>query len=312
MKHFAAALLCSVSTAAFAADKFDPSAHVMEAAYSPMKRTELVIQAGNVSNITFQSMESIDHVVKADTAPFDYPVVKEGSSTDAGYTNNLPIIGKKVGTGNLVVITRAAPPQDKERVYNIYVRVVEADEPAVAYQLTFTYGPQDRVVPPPDPAAPKVLSWKEKKAAQDAEIAAARLRSDVGYGPRNDKYLAQGRARAIGPVRAFDNGALTAFSYPGNMAQPSFFRVTGNNVGMTAAACAGRPMTSAELQAPEEAVNTRVVNGLLIVDHTAPHWRVRSGEAVIDIYNCGYTIPTLDPTGTGTGSPDVVRRIVQR
>jgi type IV secretory pathway VirB9-like protein len=308
---YLAALLCTIPVTAFALSEPQPSAkdgHVRTVAYDPMNRTELVIRAGDVTNITFQPMETIDHAIKAETAPFDYPMPKQGD--DAGYSNNLPIIGKKAGGANLVVITRAAPPDDKERAYNIYVRVVDADDPAVTYQLTFTYGAAFQVAKAPDPNAPRQLSWKEKKAAADAEIAAARLRSDVSYGPQNVNYKAQGKYGQISPVTARDNGSLTAFRYPVNMQQPAFYRVLDNRPGV-AAACSGQRMDGADLKAPEEAVNTRVVNDEVIVDHTAPHWRVRSGEMVIDLYNCGYD-PVGTSTGTGTGSPDVVRRIVAR
>jgi type IV secretory pathway VirB9-like protein len=290
--------------------------HVRTVAYDPANRIHLTLQQGSVTNITFGPMEMIDHVVKADTAPFDYPAHKDDNSGE--FLNNLPLIGKTPGSGTLVVITRGAPPNDRERAYNFAIRTVAApfagvDDAAATFQLTISYTAQDRIAGPAAPVdstAPKVMSWKEKKAAADAELQAARLRSDVGYGPQNTSYLAQGTAKSLAPVTAIDNGALTAFRYPVNMAQPAVFKVLDGHEGLPAP-CGGQKAATAELEASEEAVNTRVVNDMLVIDHTAPHWRLRSGEAVIDVFNCGWN-PLGTSPGTGTQSPDVVRRIVAR
>jgi type IV secretion system protein VirB9 len=291
--------------------------HVRTVAYDPQNRIHLTIQQGGVTNITFGPMELIDHVVSADSAPFDYPQKKKEGAAEAGdFLNNLPIIGKTPGTGSLVVITRGAPPNDKERAYNFAVRTVAAppggDDPAVTYQLNISYAAQFQAPIPVDLSTPKAtsLSWKEKKALADYELATARLRADVGYGPQNRNYIAQGRERAIVPLEAFDNGQLTAFRFPGNMAQPAIFKVIGQQNGLPPATCQN-PRAATDLEAMEEAVNTRVVNDLVIIDHTAPHWRIRSGEAVADIDNCGYTVP-ITPSLSGTQSPDVVRRIVAK
>lgn len=294
--------------------------HVRTVAYDPQNRVQLIIQEGGATNITFDSMEFIQHTVKADTAPFGYPKLeKEG---EGPVTNNLPLVGLKPGVGTLVVITRHAPPDDKERAYNFSIKVVPApsdgDDPNVTYQLTFTYGPEIRPVAPRETTAmmvssavtatPRQLTWKERKAQKDAEALREKLRADVTYGPKNIQYWAQGRNNGLAPVVAFDNGQLTAFRYPGNMAQPAVFRVVDNRLGQPAV-CSGERATTAELEAPEQQENTTTRDDMLVVQETAPHWRLRSGESVIDVWNCGYNPIGYNP-GTGTNTPEVVRRVI--
>jgi hypothetical protein len=79
-------------------------------------------------------------------------------------------------------------------------------------------------------------------------------------------YLAQGAAHSLSPVAAFDNGALTAFRYPGNMSQPAVFKVIDNHEGQPEACIPGGHATKAELEAPEQAVNTRVVDAITTTD----------------------------------------------
>jgi type IV secretion system protein VirB9 len=311
------ALLCSFTTSAWALS--DPTTSPKDGAdrtvaYDPHNRVPLVIQQGGLAVITFDPMESIEQVVKVDSAPFGYSCDNAGSDQkqqcEASYSNNLPLVGKTTGSGDLVVLTRGAPPSnDKERAYLFAVRVVAGDDPQITKHLTFSY-PAQYQTPVPADNKPRVLSWKERKAQHDAEIIRARLRGDVTFGPQNTRYLAQGTAHSLAPVAAFDNGMLTAFRYPGNMSQPAVFKVIDNHESTPEVCVPGGHATKDELEAPEQAVNSRVVDDLLTVDETAPHWRLRSGGAVLDVWNCAY-----DPVGhnpeTGTESPDVIRRIIQ-
>jgi type IV secretion system protein VirB9 len=320
MKPLLVALLCSVAVPAWALS--DPTVSPKDGedrtvAYDPHNRVPLVIQQGGLAVITFNPMESIEQVVKVDTAPFSYACDNAGNEQkqqcEASYSNNLPLVGKAPGSGDLVVLTKGAPPNDKERAYLFAVKVVAGDDPQISKHLTFTYSgqyqtPEPAADPPPD--APRPLTWKEKNAQHAAEIIRARLHADVTFGPQNTMYLAQGTAHSLSPVAAFDNGTLTAFRYPGNMSQPAVFKVIDNHEGQPEACIPGGHATKAELEAPEQAVNTRVVDDLLTVDDTAPHWRLRNGEAVLDVWDCAYN-PIGNKTNTGTDSPDVVRRVIR-
>ena len=69
------ALLCSAAAPAWALS--DPTASPKDGAdrtvaYDPHNRVPLVIQQGGLAVITFDPMESIEQVVKVDSAPFGY------------------------------------------------------------------------------------------------------------------------------------------------------------------------------------------------------------------------------------------------
>jgi len=329
-----ALLLCSVAMPAWALSEPTPSAkdaQVRTETYDPGNRIKLVLQAGGITNITFDTMEVIERAVRTDQAPFTYPLVKDG---DNPMTNNLELIGLKPGTGTLTVVTRhgigaEASPGDVERAYNFAIEVVPApadgkDDPHVTYQLTFNYPAGNSRVPPQivprtvadpalptdTPSAPRPLTPKQKKDQQDAIIMTARMQASIEIGPQNTRYVIKGRARNIAPLWIVDNSQLTGFRYPGNMPQPAVFKVTDGVQG-TPAVCSGGQPTSGELQAPEESVNTSMRNDYLTVQETWPHWRLRQGDAVLDIWNCAY-----DPVGfhppTGTESSDLIRTVIRR
>src|SRR5215831_18329892 len=127
-------LLCSVAQSTFAMS--DLIGNVKETsdksvAYDPHNRVPLTISRNSVVVITFDPMESIEQVVKTSTAPFTYPCeapdMDKKQECDSTYTNNLPLIGRSLGTGDLVVLTRGAVPNDKERAYLFAVTVVDGE-----------------------------------------------------------------------------------------------------------------------------------------------------------------------------------------
>ena len=239
--------------------------------YSPQSQTSLVIQQGRVTNITFSVMERIKRIVAVEPGPIS--TLGKDSSNQEPLVNNLPIFGKSTGTTNMVVITLS--PDGMERSYLFTIRVVPTpqdgtNDPAATFSLTFKY-PKDQAPPvvPTSSSAPQVaaISWRQKQAAKDKEIAEAKLNSDAFFGPQNLKYLAQGTSRDIVPVAASDN------------------------------------------EAPEQTVQATINGDLIVVQRTAAHFRLREGRDVIEIYNCGYD-PIGQNPGTGTSSPDVVRRVI--
>jgi type IV secretion system protein VirB9 len=117
-----------------------------------------------------------------------------------------------------------------------------------------------------------------------------------------------GRDKDIAPTEVHDNTRLTALRYPGNMGHPAVFKVNDGVQGKPSI-CQGQRPTSAELQAPEQTVDTTVVDDMIVVQQTAPHFRLRSGDEVLDLYNCDYD-PIGSNPGTGTTSPDVVRHVI--
>jgi type IV secretory pathway VirB9-like protein len=278
--------------------------------YSPQSRTSLVIQQGRVTNITFNVMERIKRIVAVEPGPIS--TLGKDNANQEPLVNNLPIFGNSPGTTNLVVITLS--PDGMERSYLFTVRVVPTppdggEDPAATFGLTFSYpkgvAPAEAVR---QAATPQValVSWKQKQTAKDKETVEERLNSDVFFGPQNLKYLAQGTSRDIAPVSASDNGRLTAFRYPGNLGVPSVFVVQDAKPGIPDVCTTGR---STDNQAPEQTVQATIDGDVVVVQRTAAHFRLRAGTDVIEIYNCGYD-PIGQKPGTGTSSPDVVRRVI--
>jgi len=327
----AALLLCTVSLPAWALSDPTPSPRdtmVRTVAYDPLNRVPLTIQQGGIVVVTFDPSETIEQVVKTGDAPFTYAC--DNTSNDqkqqceASYTNNLPLVGRTSGAADLVVLTRQKP-DDRERSYIFAVTVTtDGKDPTITKHLTFTYGAGDR---PSEPKADRPLldrehvasddrpparpmTWKEKKAKAENDIYIAALQSDPAFGDQNYRYVVQGRDRNIAPVAASDNYHITGFRYPGNMPQPSIFKVEDGVQGPPAV-CTGGHSSGAELTAPEQAVNTVVRQDVIVVHETWPHWRLRSGEQVVDIWNCAYNAIGYNP-GTGTDDPNVVRRVIRR
>ena len=164
--------------------------------HSPESQTSLVIQQGRVTNITFSVMERIKRIVAVEPGPIS--TLGKDSSNQEPLVNNLPIFGKSTGTTNMVVITLS--PDGMERSYLFTIHVVPtpqdgANDPAATFSLTFKY-PKDQAPPmaPKSSSTPQVaaISWRQKQAAKDKEIAEAKRNSDAFFGPQNLKYLAQG------------------------------------------------------------------------------------------------------------------------
>ena len=76
------------------------------------------------------------------------------------------------------------------------------------------------------------------------------------------------------------------------MGHPAVFKVNDGVQGKPSI-CRGQRPTKAELQAPEQTVDTTVMDDMVVVQQTAPHFRLRSGEEVLELYNCDY-----DPIGS--------------
>lgn len=304
-------LLCStVSAAALGlpeAGKADE--HMRTVAYDAMNRTMMVLTVGRVSNIQFNAMETIKRVI---FGALDGPVetITEKEAGPAALVNNLPLFGKATGKTNLVVIT-TSQPDGREHPY-LFLLDVRAgvkngdDDPDATYGLQFTYAAQEK-------AAAQVVArqtWQEKRDAKAKEVAENRLNTDVFYGVLNWRYMAQGQFRDIAPIEAHDNGRLTSFRYPGNMRIPSVFIVTNGAQRIADACTTGKPSKDDSL-GTEQVPQTTQMDDLVLVQQTAPHMRLRLGDEVVEIYNCGWDPIGVNP-GTGTTSPEVIRRVVAK
>jgi type IV secretion system protein VirB9 len=307
MRALALFLCTTVSAAALGlpeAGKADE--HMRSVAYDPTNRTMMVLTVGRVSNITFNAMETIKRVI---FGSLDGPVetITEKEAGPTALVNNLPLFGKVPGKTNLVVITNSPDGHEHPYLFLLDVRAAAKggeDDPDATYGLQFTYAAQEK-------AAAAVVArqtWQEKRDAKLKEVAEARLNTDVFYGPQNWRYMAQGQFKDIAPIEAHDNGRISAFRYPGNMRVPSVFIVSNGPQRIADACTTGKPSKEDSL-GTEQVPQTTQMDDMVLVQQTAPHMRLRLGDEVVEIYNCGWDPVGVNP-GTGTTSPEVVRRVV--
>lgn len=128
------------------------------------------------------------------------------------------------------------------------------------------------VIPPVDPAA----------------LVADRLQAQPAI--RNTAYsIAEGAgSRDILPSLIFDDGRFTYLRFAGNREVPAVFQVLGD----------GR----------EALVNARMEGDLLVVDRVARRLTLRSGQAVVAVWNDAFDLNGVPPRG-GTTVPGVIRRL---
>lgn len=278
--------------------KADPN--IKTAPYDPMNQVLLVGTVGRSSTVIFGKDEHVTRFVAeteipAGTHPWKSPDAKELQGNPLG--NVLPLMPIHEGHSTAQVITKS--PDGTQRVYQFYLVALapksdadcltsDCDDPRATYGLTFTYPAQEKKAK----VEARQVAWKARHE-QDLKD---RVKTDIFYGTRNWRYVAQGTRRAktlLAPDEVSDNGAVTAFLYLGNRRVPSIY------------VCTAEPCTEKD----ERQVTPVPMQDLLVVQETARHWRLRFGEnrdAVLDIWNDGYDPIGANP-GTGTTSPDVIR-----
>jgi len=92
------------------------------------------------------------------------------------------------------------------------------------------------------------------------------------------------------------------------MPVPSVFIVSNGPQRIADACTTGKP-SKQDSEGTEQVPQTTHMDDMVLVQQTAPHMRLRSGDEVVEIYNCGWDAIGVNP-GTGTSSPEVVRRVI--
>jgi len=131
-------------------------------------------------------------------------------------------------------------------------------------------------VPPTVPAPPPQLVVKERLQAKPTVL--------------NSSYsIADGEHSAdIVPSLVFDDGRFTYFRFSGNREVPAVFQVLED----------GR----------ETVVNARIEDELLVADRVTRRLMLRSGSAVVGVWNDAFDLEGVSPT-EGTTVPGVRRRL---
>lgn len=268
--------------------------HIRTVPYDQMNRTVLIGEIGRETTITFGADERIGRVVfgQPDAELWNGPDPKDVK--DQALQNNLPLWPMKVGSTNMQVTTDL--PDGSQRIYQfaLYAKVAGSDgtdDPDATFGLIFTY--------PQVVKQEAIAAWKSRKEAAEKTSAKARLAVDVFYGERNWRYVSRPNSVWVEnnwpKPEVSDNGQLTAFLFQGNVPEPAIYIVDIPTCGPGG---------------HERLAPFANQNGLDVVQTTAQHFRLRLGDAVMEVCNLNFD-PIGQNPGTGTTTPDVVRQVIR-
>lgn len=298
--------LLIVAPPAFALDTPPAGAadtHIRIEPYSQFNITNLIGEIGRQTTITFGKDEQVSRIV------FGSPdgEIWEGPSPDeiksSPLKNNLPLWPQKIEPTNMQVTTIL---QDQsQRVYQFRLTAQKpgddgSDGPDVTFGLIFTYPEQAKE----QARAQAVAAAKDRQTVREASVAKARLTVDPFYGKVKWDYIARPnhdwRERGWPRPSVSDNGWLTAFEFKGNVSEPAIYIVDNSDPEDKTKCLPGGSERLAPFTNKDD---------LKLVQTTARHFRLRLGDAVMEVCNLRY-----DPVGqnprTGTTSPDVIREVV--
>jgi type IV secretion system protein VirB9 len=266
-----------------------------QVAYNPLNRTQLVGEIGRETTITFGSEEQIVRVVfgqNPNDEIWDGPAAKEGGGS---LRNNLPLWPMKTDATNLQVTTQL--PDGSQRIYQFALSAVKpaadgSDDSSAIFGLIFTY--------PAEAHKAAIAEARARQVTIAATKAKARLASDVFYGTRNWSYVARPnkawREAGWPKPEVSDNGEVTAFRFDGNVPSPAIYVVDTPKCG---------PGGHKRLAPFTDQGDLKVIK------ETDQHFRLRLGDAVMEVCNKAWN-PVGQVPGTGTTSPDVVREVVSK
>ena len=282
------ALLCEPTSTALAA-ALSPGAadpRLREVWYDPQAVVSVWVKRGVVTDIVLDAGEAITDVASglgADCSKI------ESSWCIAAQPGGRHIFVKPKSTAhapnNLAVVT-------DQRVHSFRFLVLsDRDARVPVYRLTVKTAPvrvktSSTTVPVAMAAAALLQAARQAPRASAKEVVAARL-SAVPE-PVNSNYsIAEGKAsQDIVPDLVFDDGRFTYLKFAGNREIPAVFQVLTDE--------------------SEALVNVRMEGELLVVDRVSRRLVLRSGSAVVGVWNEAFDRDGVPPSG-GTTVPGVER-----
>lgn len=272
------------ASAVSAADTAGADPRLREVQYDPRAVVTVPVKRGVVTLVVLDADESITEVAaglggdcsKPDAAwcvaaqPGGRNLFVKAKST-AGAPNNLAVVtDRRTHSFRFVVLADYDP---KPPVYRLVVK-----GPAVAAQPAGRLALRDTVSLVALPAVPTPPSPQE--------VIAERLQAKPQV--MNSRYsIAEGKgSEDIVPTLVFDDGRFTYMRFPGNREVPAVFHVLGDD--------------------SETLVNARMEEDLLVVDRVSRRLMLRSGSAVVGVWNEAFDLDGVPPDG-GTTVPGVQR-----
>jgi type IV secretion system protein VirB9 len=277
-------MVAAVATsAAYAVDSQPVDPRLREVLYDPRAVVTVPVKRGVVTLVVLDADEAITEVAaglggdctKTEAAwcvaaqPGGRNLfVKAKSSASA--PNNLAVVtDRRTHSFRFVVLADSDP---KAPVYRLVVKA-PATRPAQPTRLALRDVAPLMALPAMPPPSPR-------------EVIAERLQAKAQV--RNSNYsIAEGSgSEDIVPTLVFDDGRFTYFRFPGNREVPVVFHVLGDG--------------------SETLVNARMEDDLLVVDRVSRRLMLRSGSAVVGVWNEAFDLDGVPP-GDGTTVPGVQR-----
>jgi type IV secretion system protein VirB9 len=286
----AAFAVLALASASVAADVQPGDPRLREIVYDSRAVVTVPVKRGVVTLVVLDADESITEVAAGlggDCAKPEAPwcvaaqaggrnlFVKAKSSASAA--NNLAVItDRRMHAFRFVVLPDNDP---KAPVYRLLVKAPAARPAPQGLGVLRDMMPLMALPAVPPPLSPK-------------ELIAERLQAKAQV--RNTQYaIAEGSgSEDIVPTLVFDDGRFTYFRFPGNREVPAVFHVLGDG--------------------SETLVNARMEDDLLVVDRVSRRLMLRSGAAVVGVWNEAFDldgVPPAESTGRGTTVPGVERTL---
>ena len=193
------------------------------------------------------------------------------AKSTAGAPNNLAVVtDRRAHSFRFVVLADNDP---KAPVYRLVVKAPVIQAAASARPTLRDMAPLVALPAVPPPPSPQ-------------EVIAERLQAKPQV--LNSHYsIAEGKgSEDIVPTLVFDDGRFTYIRFPGNREVPAVFHVLGDG--------------------SETLVNARMEEDLLVVDRVSRRLMLRSGSAVVGVWNEAFDLDGIPPDG-GTTVPGVQR-----
>ena len=270
------------STSAAEPQAIDP--RLREVQYDPRAVVTVPVKRGVVTLVVLDADEAITEVAaglggdcaKPEAAwcvaaqPGGRNLFVKAKST-AGAPNNLAVVtDRRTHSFRFVVLADNDP---KAPVYLLVVKAPVVQAAASARPTLRSMAPLVALpaVPPPP---------------SSQEVIAERLQAKPQV--MNSRYsIAEGKgSEDVVPTLVFDDGRFTYIRFPGNREVPAVFHVLGDG--------------------SETLVNARMEEDLLVVDRVSRRLMLRSGSAVVGVWNEAFDLDGVPPDG-GTTVPGVQR-----
>ena len=272
------------ASAASAADTSSADPRLREVQYDPRAVVTVPVKRGVVTLVVLDADESITEVAaglggdcaKPDAAwcvaaqPGGRNLFVKAKST-AGAPNNLAVVtDRRTHSFRFVVLADNDP---KSPVYRLVVKAAAVPVPTAGRLALRDAAPLVALPAVPPPPSPQ-------------EVIAERLQAKPQV--MNSRYsIAEGKgSEDIVPTLVFDDGRFTYIRFPGNREVPAVFHVLGDG--------------------SETLVNARMEEDLLVVDRVSRRLMLRSGSAVVGVWNEAFDLDGVPPDG-GTTVPGVQR-----